>query len=181
MARGDFTQRTGSFLRSVNGFLKDSGKKLVFAPPDGLAVQVPGGQVADAADLSSGEMQLLTLFTFLYFGFEPEEQFAIVIDEPELSLHLAWQSRYLESVTEANPAAPGSRGAPDSRQSCSQALQTERRPIELGSLRSSDRYLGSSLPVRLDAERSFPVHLFPHIFIVPNVRFRPIADILLPF
>lgn len=68
-------------------------------------VELPSKQEVPAAHLSSGEMQLLTLFTFLYFQFEEQEEFSIIIDEPELSLHIAWQSRYLESITSANPQA----------------------------------------------------------------------------
>ena len=52
-----------------------------------------------------GELQLLTLFAFLYFLFDQQEEFTIIIDEPELSLHLAWQSRYLEAITGANSRA----------------------------------------------------------------------------
>jgi hypothetical protein len=99
------TERTSSFLDSVNNFLSDSGKNLHFAEPDGLVVQVPEGRVASASRLSSGELPLLILFTFLYFRFDPLQEFTMIIDEPELSLHLAWQNRYLQSITEANPQA----------------------------------------------------------------------------
>ena len=94
-----------SFLESVNGFLNDSGKCLVFSEPDGLTVQLPNGYYTHVANLSSGELQLLILFVFLYFGFAREAEFAIIIDEPELSLHLAWQSRYLDTITSASPRA----------------------------------------------------------------------------
>ena len=99
------TKPSRSFLDSVNGFLSDSGKRILFSEPEGLRVQLPNGQNASAADLSSGELQLLILFTFLYFGFGQQEEFTIIIDEPELSLHLAWQGRYLEAITQANPNA----------------------------------------------------------------------------
>ena len=96
------TNPSRSFLDSVNGFLDDSGKQLEFSERDSLTVSLPNGKNTSAANLSSGELQLLILFTFLYFRFEEQEQFTIIIDEPELSLHLAWQSRYLEAITKAN-------------------------------------------------------------------------------
>ena len=94
-----------SFLESANGFLNDSGKNLVFSEPDGLSVQLPNGQYTHVSNLSSGELQLLILFVFLYFRFSREAEFTIIIDEPELSLHLAWQSRYLEAIANASPQA----------------------------------------------------------------------------
>lgn len=99
------TKSSRSFLESVNGFLGDSGKQLEFSDTEILAVRLPNGQKTGAASLSSGELQLLILFTFLYFHFEQQEQFTIIIDEPELSLHLAWQSRYLHAITKANQHA----------------------------------------------------------------------------
>ena len=99
------TKPSRSFLDSVNQFLSDSGKRLQFSETDGLAVILADEHITDPASLSSGELQLLTLFAFLYVQFEQQEEFTIIIDEPELSLHLAWQSRYLEALTTANPQA----------------------------------------------------------------------------
>ena len=99
------TEPSHSFLKSVNSFLADSGKSLEFSDTGGLVVRLPNGQRTGASNLSSGEMQLLILFTFLYFRFEQQEEFTIIIDEPELSLHLEWQNRYLEAITEANRSA----------------------------------------------------------------------------
>ncbi len=48
---------------------------------------------------------MLILFTFLYFRFDPEQEFAVLVDEPELSLHVSWQNRYVNSVKAANPNA----------------------------------------------------------------------------
>ena len=99
------TKTTRSFLESLNGFLCDTGKHLKFSDPEILTMELPNGRNTSAANLSSGELQLLTLFTFLYFRFGQEEEFTIIIDEPELSLHLLWQSSYLEAITNANPRA----------------------------------------------------------------------------
>ena len=100
------TRRSAAFLDSVNNFLRDNQKKLDFSSRLELSVELANGQRIAAQDLSSGELQLLILFTFLYFFFEdPDQEFAVLVDEPELSLHVAWQNRYINSVTEANPKA----------------------------------------------------------------------------
>lgn len=90
------------FLDTVNSFLNDSGKQIRFNPSGELVVEIGKEHEIRADSLSSGESQLLILFTFLYFGFETDQEFIMMIDEPELSLHLGWQHNYVNSVTEAN-------------------------------------------------------------------------------
>ena len=100
------TQKSTGFLESVNEFIGDNGKKLIFSRGAELSVELPTGQTISGQHLSSGELQLLILFTFLYFRFEdPHQEFPVLVDEPELSLHIAWQNRYVKSIREANPNA----------------------------------------------------------------------------
>ena len=106
LKRSKITRRSAAFLSSVNNFLRDNQKKLEFSSRLELSVELENGQQIAAQDLSSGELQLLILFTFLYFSFEdPDQEFAVLVDEPELSLHIAWQNRYINSIIEANPKA----------------------------------------------------------------------------
>ncbi len=93
------------FIDTLNSLLNDSGKKIKFNPSGELVVDIKGGPEIRANSLSSGESQLLILFNFLYFGFETEQEFIMMIDEPELSLHLNWQHQYVDAVVEANPRA----------------------------------------------------------------------------
>lgn len=100
------TKRTTDFLKSVNSFLSDNGKRVDFLPESDLVVELPDGQIISSHNLSSGELQLLILFTFLCFSFDaPSQAFPVLVDEPELSLHVAWQKRYVSSISEANPNA----------------------------------------------------------------------------
>ena len=103
--RIQITRRSSAFLESVNSFIEDSNKEIGFFNGFDLSVKLPTGQEIESSALSSGELQLLILFTFLYFLFDPNQEFPVFVDEPELSLHLAWQRRYVESVREANPKA----------------------------------------------------------------------------
>jgi len=93
------------FTSTVNSFLCDTGKLIRFDPSGEIAVQIDGAHEIRAESLSSGEAQLVILFAYLYFGFQPKKKFTVMIDEPELSLHLEWQHRYVDSVTKANPDA----------------------------------------------------------------------------
>jgi predicted ATPase len=52
--------------------------------------------------LSSGEKQLLTFFSNLIFGVRSNQSGIFVVDEPELSLHLSWQSMFVEKTLEIN-------------------------------------------------------------------------------
>ena len=103
--RMKITQRSSAFLDSVNSFIRDNGKEIEFLRRFDLSVRLPNGQQISSHTLSSGELQLLTLFTFLYFQFDPKQEFAVLVDEPELSLHVSWQNRYVNSVKAANPNA----------------------------------------------------------------------------
>lgn len=96
------SRRSTSFLRSINDFLH--GKKMVFSAEAELKVELPGKRLVEGHHLSSGEMQMLILFAFLYFQSNYAQQpFVVLVDEPELSLHVAWQHRYVDSVREASP------------------------------------------------------------------------------
>ena len=103
--RSKVTRRSNMFLESVNSFLHDNGKRLTLQRGFELMVHLPNGQSITSHHLSSGELQLLVLFTFLCFQFDTEQEFAVFVDEPELSLHVAWQNRYVNSITGANPNA----------------------------------------------------------------------------
>ena len=104
--RAGITRASDEFLGSINRFISDNGKFAHFLPDSELAIGLPNGQQINGDQLSSGELQLLILFTFLYFGFDSmDQEFPVLVDEPEMSLHLAWQNRYVDSVKAANPHA----------------------------------------------------------------------------
>jgi len=55
-------------------------------------------------NLSSGEKQIVSLFSHIYFS--DNQNFILVIDEPELSLSVEWQKRFLSDITK-NPSCLG--------------------------------------------------------------------------
>ena len=74
-------------------------KSVAMKPTNGLVVTTDEGIALNLDALSSGEQQLIVLFGRLLF----REQAAIVLlDEPEISLHLAWQELFLSYLKEVN-------------------------------------------------------------------------------
>jgi len=95
-----------AFLDTTNGFFKDSSKRVLFKKDTNkICFQVldhndqPVDGLRDVLLLSSGERQLLTLFTFIKFGVGG----VFVIDEPELSLHPKWQQEFLNGLKTLMP------------------------------------------------------------------------------
>lgn len=96
------------YLDTVNNFLIDSAKQLSFhkalselifnvLDKDGKVVS----RDRDIKTLSSGERQVLILFTYLKFHNKTGTVF--IIDEPELSLHPKWQEDFLKAVEVLTP------------------------------------------------------------------------------
>lgn len=96
------------YLKTINHFLSDSSKELNFHKTlseicfnvidnKGKAIST----YRDIKTLSSGERQILILFTYLKFYNKQRSIF--IIDEPELSLHPKWQEDFLEAVRRLTP------------------------------------------------------------------------------
>lgn len=92
-----------SYLEIMNSFLEDSEKLLSFREDAALQVRLPSGSPADVYFLSSGERQLFVLITTLIFGDDQHRANTVIIDEPELSLHMKWQEMFVDSLLKANP------------------------------------------------------------------------------
>ena len=103
-SEAEIFKNTTRYLSIMNSFLGDSKKELSFREDSSLAVRLPSGASADVYHLSSGERQLFVLITSLMFSDEKSRANAVIIDEPELSLHIKWQEMFVESLMEANPS-----------------------------------------------------------------------------
>ena len=73
-------------------------KQITINPTEGFSFTTADGHPLSLTDLSSGEQHQLVLLYELLFKVEPNS--LILIDEPELSLHLAWQIKFLEDLQE---------------------------------------------------------------------------------
>lgn len=90
-----------AYLESVNRFLRDSGKEIEFDADGRLRIRVANSPTSRSMDLSSGERQLVVILTHLAFNSLAKAAKVLVIDEPELSLHVRWQEHFVDALTQA--------------------------------------------------------------------------------
>jgi predicted ATP-binding protein involved in virulence len=65
-----------------------------------MSINLEHGEEIEFRDLSSGEKQIISLFSQLYLT--EDNQYFIIIDEPELSLSVPWQRKFLTDICESN-------------------------------------------------------------------------------
>ena len=92
----DFASRTRLFLGNVNA--KYRHKSIRLDREQGLVAMSASGEPFELDSLSSGEQHELVLHYDLLFRVPPNT--VVLIDEPELSLHVAWQKRFLPDLLE---------------------------------------------------------------------------------
>ncbi len=92
----DFSKRLRSLLGSINS--KFRNKKLRFDRAKGLVAETTSGRHLPLNSLSSGEQHELVMHYDLLFRTRPNA--IVLIDEPELSLHVSWQKRFLPDLLE---------------------------------------------------------------------------------
>lgn len=93
------------FLDAVNSFLTSScyEKKMEISTNGKLILKdTKSNGVIDIVYLSSGEKQIITFFAYLIFGLEEKKPAIVIVDEPELSLHLSWQKIFLKQAMSVN-------------------------------------------------------------------------------
>jgi energy-coupling factor transporter ATP-binding protein EcfA2 len=102
-ARQLVAERLLTFERVMDDFLLD--KKARVDSRSGLRISTTDGEVLDESKLSSGEYQLLYLMVAALTT--RRRGTVIAIDEPELSMHIAWQRKLVQSLIRcASRAAP---------------------------------------------------------------------------
>lgn len=90
------------FVSIVNDAFKPTGKKL--DPNESkIAFVLENGQKIPADRLSAGEKQLLIIYLTVLL--EKKEEFIVLLDEPEISLHVALQYQLLDNLVRLNPNA----------------------------------------------------------------------------
>lgn len=92
------------FLHLLNGFLAQSRKGVSVTANGQLAVTIAGKEESKPITaLSSGERQILVMLAHLSLNPNLAGSGVFIVDEPELSLHIAWQERFVDAIREANP------------------------------------------------------------------------------
>lgn len=92
------------FRLLVNTFLEQTEKQLFVGNNGQLTVQVTGNpESRHISALSSGERQLLVMLAHLSLNPNLAGSGVFIVDEPELSLHIDWQEKFVDAIREANP------------------------------------------------------------------------------
>lgn len=90
----DLSQRVGKLIDIVNERFRY--KSLTLHRERGFRLKTRAGKTIQLEDLSSGEQhELVVLYELL---FRAPRDGLILVDEPEISLHVAWQSRFLTDL-----------------------------------------------------------------------------------
>ena len=99
--KGKVAEYENRFLKIVNRLFRETGKKIDLSasnPP--VCIE---GKNLPLSVLSSGEKQLLLLL--LQVNLLMGQEAIVLIDEPENSMHISWQSELVNILTELNPNA----------------------------------------------------------------------------
>lgn len=119
-------KRIDTFFKLVNTLFKETGKEITIDPKnntlvfsiqkteeeyltaDGKLLAGTDGQIFYGANrkiqldqLSSGEKQMLLILTTVFL--QEEKPNVLLMDEPEISLHISWQDRLIEWIRQLNP------------------------------------------------------------------------------
>lgn len=86
----------------VNNFLKETGKEVVINIADQPKIKI-NGKKKEISLLSSGESQILIMLAHLVLNKDLQKNGVLIIDEPEVSLHISWQDMFVESLQAASP------------------------------------------------------------------------------
>lgn len=92
----DIADKIELFIEIINHRFRY--KKISISKEEGLTFTTSTGEPLSLAALSSGEQHEVVLLYQLLFKVKPDS--LILIDEPELSLHVAWQKQFLRDLQE---------------------------------------------------------------------------------
>ncbi len=93
----DLHTKLNIFLDILNN-KRFSYKKIAVHPENGFVFENTNGVKLDVTELSSGEQHEIVLFYELLF--KVPENSLVLIDEPEISLHIVWQKEFLDDMNE---------------------------------------------------------------------------------
>lgn len=91
------------FEELINDFFESSGThKRVKITNEGEVIFKTRGDNLLLKDLSSGEKQIVITFASLIFGLKGDGTGIFIVDEPEASLHLEWQNKFVPAILKTN-------------------------------------------------------------------------------
>ncbi|MCH5174485.1 MAG: AAA family ATPase [Prevotellaceae bacterium] len=92
------------FAESTNIFFKEGKKEIEVHEQGDISITIKGSQRRNTIyELSSGEKQLIVMLAHLAFHKKNKLSPIFIIDEPELSLHISWQEKFVDALITASP------------------------------------------------------------------------------
>lgn len=92
------------FVESANLFFNESEKTVTVYEQGDIIIKIAGAKKNNSIfELSSGEKQLLVILAHLSFHNRNQRSSIFIIDEPELSLHISWQEKFVDAILKASP------------------------------------------------------------------------------
>lgn len=89
-----------NFLSIINDAFSDTNKVLDTSKSR-LEFKLNNGKLLHTRDLSSGEKQFLIIMLTVLL--EKEQEYILLMDEPEISMHFGWQRNLLLNIQRLNP------------------------------------------------------------------------------
>lgn len=94
-------KRIDTFFKLVNTLFNETGKEITIDPQNNALVFSVRDEKIQLDQLSSGEKQMLLILTTVFL--QEEKPNVLLMDEPEISLHISWQDRLIEWIRQLNP------------------------------------------------------------------------------
>ncbi len=87
------------FQDLIDEFFADTGKKIIRTENEIRFCQI--GETLMPYQLSSGEKQMLVILLTILV--QDQQPYVLFMDEPEVSLHIEWQQRLIDTILRLNP------------------------------------------------------------------------------
>ena len=91
-----------SFVELTNKFFSQTGKEVKVNRAGDVQIKM-GKRMTSLKALSSGERQIFIMLAHLSLNRSLLKDGVFIVDEPELSLHMDWQTMFVDAVQTANP------------------------------------------------------------------------------
>lgn len=97
----EINKRIRTFYDTVNRLFAKTGKTIEIDPHTNHLIFIDRDEIIPLYKLSSGEKQLLIILLRVFLM--EEQPYILLMDEPEISLHIEWQYRLFEEIRCLNP------------------------------------------------------------------------------
>jgi len=95
----ELISKLNNFIETTNKYFANSKKLEYLNSENKLIIKLNNNIIIKLSDLSSGEKQIISIFSYLYLS---EKNYFIIFDEPETSISIFWQKTLLSDICKTN-------------------------------------------------------------------------------